>query len=230
MSTPVLHYFRLGSLGRGEIVRLFLRELNIEYEDKFYVYDDTWPSVNKSANISLTGKLPILEIDGQRLYQVCVNTTGSRSRTSCCLLTHKTVLNNYFQHLSILRYLSRRVGAYDGETNYEKYLVDAVADIYNDWRTGWVAQLTAKASDYQATHVKKFQDLFTNFYSRDASGPYLLGNKPTYVDFAVFQALDNDECIGHGPDTLSEPLKKLREAILARPNVEHYLAERVAAK
>ncbi|UKZ78646.1 hypothetical protein TrVFT333_006392 [Trichoderma virens FT-333] len=202
MSTPVLHYFGLGSLGRGEIVRLFLRELNIEYEDKFYVYDDTWPSINKSAGISLTGTLPVLEIDGQRLYQ----------------------------HLAILRYLSRRAGAYDGETNYEKYLVDAVADIYNDWRTGWVAQLTAKNSDYQTTHVKKFQDLFTDFYSRDASGPYLLGDKPTYVDFAVFQALDNDECIGCSSDTLSEPLKKLREAILARPNVERYLAERAAAK
>ncbi|KAK4072907.1 uncharacterized protein Triagg1_5584 [Trichoderma aggressivum f. europaeum] len=171
MSTPTLHYFGLGSLGRGEIVRLFLRELNIEYENKFYVYDDTWPAINKSTGVSLTGTLPILEIDGQRLYQ----------------------------HLAILRYLSRRAGAYDGETNYDKYLVDAVADIYNDWRTGWVSQLTAKAPDYQDTHVKKFQGLFTDFYSRNASGPYLLGDKPTYVDFAVFQALDNDEVIGHGP-------------------------------
>ncbi|KAL7785709.1 hypothetical protein V8C43DRAFT_290794 [Trichoderma afarasin] len=201
-TTPVLHYFSLGNLGRGEIVRLFLRELNIEYENKFYVYDDTWPSINKSTGVSLTGTLPILEIDGQRLYQ----------------------------HLAILRYLSRRAGAYDGESNYEKYLVDAVSDIYNDWRTGWVTQLTAKAPDYQGTHVKKFQDLFTDFYSRDASGPYLLGDKPTYVDFAVFQALDNDEAIGHGPDTLSEPLKKLRDAILVRPNVQGYLAERAAAK
>ncbi|KAM0258944.1 hypothetical protein ACHAQJ_003600 [Trichoderma viride] len=202
MSAPVLHYFSLGSLGRGEIVRLFMRELNIEYEDKFYNYDHTWPSVNKAKGVSLTGTLPVLEIDDQRLYQ----------------------------HLSILRYLSRRAGAYDGQTNHEKYLVDAVSDIYNDWRAGWVAQLTAKAPDYQATHVDKFQRLFTDFYSLDASGPYLLGSKPTYVDFAVFQALDNDECIGYGPDTLSEPLAKLREAILTRPNIEGYLAKRAAAK
>lgn len=26
-----------------------------------------------------------------------------------------------------------------------------------------------------------------------------MGNKPTYVDFAVFQALDNDEVIGAAP-------------------------------
>ncbi|PTB63231.1 hypothetical protein BBK36DRAFT_1127635 [Trichoderma citrinoviride] len=202
MSTPVLHYFRLGSLGRGEIIRVFLRELNIEYEDKYYAYDDTWPGINKSQGISITGTLPVLEIDGQRLYQ----------------------------HLAILRYLARRSGAYDGETNYEKYLVDAVADMYNDWRTGWVNQLTAKATDYKDKHVTKFNDLFTHFYALDNSGPYLLGNRPTYVDFAVFQALDNDECIGCGVDTLSEPLKKLREAIHARPNIERYLAERAAAK
>lgn len=38
------------------------------------------------------------------------------------------------QHIPILRYLSRELGAYDGTTNWEKYLVDAVSDIYVDWR------------------------------------------------------------------------------------------------
>lgn len=38
------------------------------------------------------------------------------------------------QHIPILRYLSRELGAYDGTTNREKYLVDAVSDIYVDWR------------------------------------------------------------------------------------------------
>jgi glutathione S-transferase len=38
------------------------------------------------------------------------------------------------QHLPILRYFAREIGGYDGETNWEKYIVDAVADIYIDWR------------------------------------------------------------------------------------------------
>lgn len=38
------------------------------------------------------------------------------------------------QHIPILRYLSRELNAYDGDTSYEKYLVDAVSDIYIDWR------------------------------------------------------------------------------------------------
>ena len=31
-------------------------------------------------------------------------------------------------------YLSRELGAYDGTTNDDKYLVDLVSDIYVDWR------------------------------------------------------------------------------------------------
>lgn len=34
----------------------------------------------------------------------------------------------------MLRFLARELGSYDGETSAEKYLVDAVADIYIDWR------------------------------------------------------------------------------------------------
>lgn len=52
--------------------RLFLHELNIDYEDKLYSYGDTWPSLNEANGVSETGTLPILEIDDQRLYQVRV--------------------------------------------------------------------------------------------------------------------------------------------------------------
>jgi hypothetical protein len=41
------------------------------------------------------------------------------------------------QHIPILRYLSRSVGGYDGTSNYDKWLVDAVSDIYVDWRVCW---------------------------------------------------------------------------------------------
>ena len=44
--------------------------------------------------------------------------------------------DSYLKHIPILRYLARDLGRYDGETNAEKYFVDAVADIYIDWRVG----------------------------------------------------------------------------------------------
>lgn len=54
----------------------------------------------------MTGKVPVLEYNG-------------------------TILS---QHLPILRYLSRELNSYDGQTSMERYLVDAVSDIYIDWR------------------------------------------------------------------------------------------------
>lgn len=38
------------------------------------------------------------------------------------------------QHVPILRYLSRELGAYDGDSSFDKYVVDAVSDLYIDWR------------------------------------------------------------------------------------------------
>ncbi|KAH8891184.1 hypothetical protein GQ53DRAFT_687416 [Thozetella sp. PMI_491] len=198
MATPVLHYFDLGSLGRGEVVRLFLREIGVEFEDKRYSYNETWAATDKSLGLTLTGKLPLLEIDGHKLSQ----------------------------HVPILRYLSRRAGGFDGETGYEKYLVDAVADIYIDWRAAWVANLTAKSNDYKNKTVPNYYAIFSDFYSRNTSGPYLLGDQPTYADFAVFQALDNDAVTGNAPSVLPEPLSKLKGAMLTRPKIKQYLSQR----
>jgi len=198
--TPILYYFNLGSKGRGEVVRLFLRELRIEFEDKRYAYDATWADLGKvfkQKGISVTQKLPVLDIDGHILSQ----------------------------HIPILRYLSRSAGGYDGTNTYDKWLVDAVSDVYVDWRAKWVANLTENSPDYKKTTVPYFYEIWDNFYSRNA-GPYLLGNEITYVDFAVFQALDNDEAVGSAPDSTPDSLKALRQAVSQRPNIKEYIASR----
>ena len=46
--------------------------------------------------------------------------------------------------------------------------------------------------------VPDFYNIFDTLYSRN-KGPYLLGKEITYVDFAVFQALDNDAAVGATP-------------------------------
>ncbi|KAK5077818.1 hypothetical protein LTR70_009426 [Exophiala xenobiotica] len=86
-----------------------MTELGIDFEDKRYAYDETWQAKGKEfeeKGLSLTRKLPILEIDGHILSE----------------------------HIPILRYLSRTIDAYDGVSNYDKYPVDAVSSIYIDWR------------------------------------------------------------------------------------------------
>lgn len=40
--------------------------------------------------------------------------------------------------------------------------------------------------------VPKFYNLMAQLYRQQNQGPYLLGETITYVDFAVFQAVDND--------------------------------------
>ena len=44
------------------------------------------------------------------------------------------MVDHFSQHIPILRYLARSAGGYDGISNYDKFLVDAVADVYVDWR------------------------------------------------------------------------------------------------
>lgn len=110
MSTkPVYHYLAIGRLGRGEVVRLFLKDAGVDYEEKLYPYDDSWAAKKAQLvkdGITKTGQLPSLEYKGQVLIQ----------------------------HMPILRYLARDLGKYDGESSEEKYLVDLVADAYVDWR------------------------------------------------------------------------------------------------
>lgn len=149
-ATPTIYYLDLGSLGRGEIVRydmlmipdrdlylqqyrLFLKDAAIQFVDVRYPYDDKWKQTSKSLEsqgLTLTGKLPTLDYNGHLLTQVSVSFASMplMAAVECLILTH------LLKHLSILRYLARELGAYDGKTSYEKYLVDCVADVYNDWR------------------------------------------------------------------------------------------------
>lgn len=193
---PVLHYFKLGRLGRGEVVRLFFHELKIEYKDVFYNYGEEWDQKKDQLQLNLTGTLPVLEIDGHSLSQ----------------------------HLPILRYLSRRAGSYDGETNFDQFLVDAVSDVYVDWRAEWVANLGEVSEKYKTETVPRALRVLESYY-KQASGPYLLGDKVTYADFAVYQIIDNDACTGAKPE-IPEALSKLMDAMKSRPNIKEYIAQR----
>ncbi|KAL4818805.1 glutathione S-transferase [Aspergillus spinulosporus] len=199
MSQPVYHYLAIGRLGRGEVLNLFLKDAGIATKDVLYPYDESWPATSEKLTqqgLTRTGLLPALEYKGEI----------------------------YTQHIPTLRFLARELGAYDGETSHEKYIVDAVADIYIDWRAQWVASLKGATDEYKNSVVPKYYRILGQYYSERA-GPYLLGEKITYVDFAVYQSIDNERRTGTLPETLPESLVKLQEAIEARPNIKEYIAE-----
>ncbi|KAH8822040.1 putative glutathione S-transferase [Xylogone sp. PMI_703] len=195
---PILHYLELGSLGRGEVVRLFLKDAGIAFEDIRYAFDDTWPKTSadlKAKGITITGLVPVLDYNGVLLRQ----------------------------HIPILRYLSRELGSYDGETSLEKYVVDAVADVYIDWRSKWVANLSKPTDEYKDKTVPEFYNVISKYYS-EHGGPFLLGDKVTYTDFAIYQSIDNNEKTGAQPATMPDVLVKFRKAFEERPRVAAYLA------
>lgn len=197
LAKPVLHYLDIGSLGRGEVVRLFLKDAGIDFQDNRYAYDDTWPATStdlRDGGISRTGKVPVLQYNG-------------------------TFLN---QHIPTLRYLSRELGSYDGETSIEKHVVDVVADIYIDWRFQWVLNLNTATDEYKAKFVPNYYDILGQYYE-ESGGPYLLGDRITYADFAVYQSIDNDEKTGTLPAALPGPIVKFRETFEGRPRVAKYL-------
>lgn len=51
---------------------------------------------------------------------------------------------------------------------------------------------------YQNEYVPNYYTVLSQYYS-DRGGPFLLGDRITYADFAVFQSIDNDEKIGTLP-------------------------------
>ncbi|KAI7761046.1 hypothetical protein LZL87_011451 [Fusarium oxysporum] len=195
----VYHYLAIGKLGRGEVVKLFMIDAGIKFEERLYARDATWPETKeklKKQGLTRTGQLPSVEYKGKVL-------TG---------------------HVPILRYLSRELGAYDGTTNDDKYLVDLVTDIYVDWRVQWVANLKGLKPDYKEKDAPPYYELLGQYYA-EREGPYLLGDTVSYADFAVYVSLDNDIRTKTLPETLPESIVKFRTAFEARPNIADYIKQ-----
>ncbi|KAJ2983438.1 hypothetical protein NQ176_g684 [Zarea fungicola] len=198
--TTTLHYLDIGSVSLGEVIRLFLIDAGIDFNGVSYKYDSTWPASRKRLKddgLSETGLLPVLEYKG-------------------AILT---------QHLPILRYLARDLGAYGGETNSEEYLLDAVTDIYIDWRTQWGTQLTNKTTKYMDETAPEYYRLVAGYYALH-DGPYLLGDRVTYADFVIYQSLHNDIKTGTLPAELPGEIIKFRQAFEVRANIAKYLKNR----
>ncbi|KAF5723468.1 glutathione S-transferase P 10 [Fusarium mundagurra] len=195
----VYHYLAIGKLGRGEVVKLFMIDAGIKFEERLYTRDATWPETKeklKKQGLTRTGQLPSVEYKGKVL-------TG---------------------HVPILRYLSRELGAYDGTANDDKYLVDLVSDIYVDWRVQWVANLKGLNPGYKEKDAPPYYELLGQYYA-EREGPYLLGDTVSYADFAVYVSLDNDIRTKTLPETVPESIVKFRNAFEARPNISDYIKQ-----
>ncbi|KAI9481170.1 MAG: glutathione S-transferase [Benjaminiella poitrasii] len=127
--------------------------------------------------------------------------------------------------LSSMRYISRKLSRHDGKTEEEKLLVGNIADNMADWYTKWVKVYfggNEEASkkykeEYLVEQLKRHEKYLSN-----TTGPYLLGEEPTYADFYLFHILEDN---GMPVDAEKFPhMTAFVEAIENRPNLKKYLA------
>lgn len=85
-------------------------------------------------------------------------------------------------------------------------------------------QLTTQTDDFKTDVVPEYYRVLSLYYSDHPEGPYLLGDKVTYADFATYQAIDNNERIGVIVP-LPKSLVRFREAFEARENIAAYIKE-----
>ncbi|KAI9340213.1 hypothetical protein BDR26DRAFT_861469 [Obelidium mucronatum] len=106
--TPILTYFDIPARSRGEVLRLFFAEAEIEYVENLFPREE-WPTKKKeliSSGLNPYGAVPVVQV-------------GPVVLTST---------------VPTLRYFSRKLGKYAGKTDEESYKIDLLSDIVIDWR------------------------------------------------------------------------------------------------
>eukprot|EP00270_Netrium_digitus_P008585 TRINITY_DN2577_c0_g1_i1.p1 TRINITY_DN2577_c0_g1~~TRINITY_DN2577_c0_g1_i1.p1 ORF type:complete len:214 (+),score=34.32 TRINITY_DN2577_c0_g1_i1:104-745(+) len=200
---PILTYLDIGTIGRGEVVRLFLFEAGIEFED-IRIPMSEWPA--KKAGLiesckNVLGNVPILELNGTL----------------------------YVQSIPIIRYFSRKLGKYLGQSAEDEYLLDKVADVYSDWRASWASAVLGddEAKKKHEVAKKNYYACFESAFSTKG-GPFLLGKELSYTDIALYQVLNDDGLLEEQKAKLTNYplLKAFSEAFEARPSVAPYLSAR----
>jgi len=183
-------------------VYLFLEDNRVAYTDERTVFAgwDKTSVINDGRNPA--GHLPVATIDGK----------------------------HYTEHISIARYVARRLGQYGSDIERD-YFADAVADAYQEWRNTWAHSLSlAAGSEEKSKHVKevapKFAKVFETFLARYPEGPFFTGTQFTFADAAVYQILhDEAKLNSFKVDAATFPLlTKFYAAVEARPNIAAFLS------
>ncbi|KAI9598824.1 glutathione S-transferase [Syncephalis fuscata] len=195
-SNPVISYFKTDFQGLGGAIYLLLSDAGVEYKKHTFEKKE-WPALKEkliTSGESLHGIVPTLELDGKV----------------------------YAHQQPILRLLSRRLGKYDGADSEETYAVDAFSDLVTDFRFTWSighwGEDEAAKKAFKEEKLPRFLSSI-NRYLAKTSGPYIIGDEPTYADFKLLATLLDTK-----PDIDGHPhIKTFSEAIRARPGVVKYL-------
>ncbi|KAI8062831.1 glutathione S-transferase [Gilbertella persicaria] len=190
------------TFGRGEYIRLFLKDAGVDFEYVRCSFEEWGAQKQKlSAQGVLKPTMPYITIDGKY----------------------------YGKTAPIMRFISKKLGKYQGKDEDEAQLVDAYADSLLDDIFRWVAasfggieQLTKK---YNNTDRPQSLQSYEQVLGGN-QGPYLLGEEVSYADFLLYHYLEDDGFVFEASDLKSTHphLATFIEAIQSRPNLKKYLA------
>lgn len=148
--------------GRGQAFKYMCEDNGIAYEEEIVNFND-WPA--RKPNTVL-GQLPIV-FDGD--FQIG-------------------------QSNAILRYAARKHGLY-GKDDKEAALIDMLNDQQEDCRVAYLGMIYKAYETEKDSFIKGLPDKLTVFEkmlgkNHGGSG-YFVGAKPSFVDYTIFDLLDN---------------------------------------
>ena len=156
-----LHYFK--GYGRGELIRFLLHHTGTEFTDHQITFEE-WPEL-KGTDLSPTGLLPVLEIDGNKLT----------SSIACA------------------SYIARKAGIYPTDP-YAVWGTLAIIDHIEDFIAQYVGKLItnnqAGAVSWWNKAKKLKLGIMNGILEKNNGGDgFLFGNSLTMGDLALYQFL-----------------------------------------
>lgn len=95
--------------------------------------------------------------------------------------------------MAILRFLSHKLGKYEGDNEDEAQLLDVYTDIINDWTVAWVNVTFLNSTEEEKTNYreKTCPQVFKTWESilSKTKGPFVLG-EISHADFSLFYMLE----------------------------------------
>jgi len=188
-----VYYWDLRAL--GEPIRLMLEHMGVEYENLHPASADDWFAKKYNSGLEYPN-IPYL-IDGD------VKVT---------------------QSFAVMRYISRKFNTLGGDTELEKQKIDTAEGFCGDLRMNLIKSVWF-APNYNVARQQYFSDMPAKLLSLESvlvKQKWAAGDKLSYVDFAMCEALDwhvmmEPSCLDATPYT-----KKYYEAFFALPRIAAY--------
>ncbi|KAF6207935.1 hypothetical protein GE061_016384 [Apolygus lucorum] len=203
MPTYKLTYFDIKGLGEG--IRLLLSYMGKDFEDNRFAFatDPTSPWHKLKSEFKY-GKLPMLEIDGQQL----------------------------FQSTAICRYLADEAGLL-GANAWENLQIDIIAGSVKDLAAELMAIFRDRNADTKVEKMKVFKEKTVPFYlsiydkTVKENNGYLANGKLSWVELWFLGFVESIEAVVEEPifDKYTN-LKALKDKVYALPNIKKWIDKR----